>query len=297
MPESPIELRLRPYAALAAFSLACAGGRLVSDWPPHPEAAPGPRLAPRSLPEPAAWRTDYRGPGLSEGRIQEVVAGSAGPLFRVRYVDGETFLAGAEGWIARASGTGGPGAVSFERGLGAPLALLLATRGAYLLHASAIDIGGRAIALVGESGAGKSTLARAAAEAGFVRLADDQLPVRLGPEPAALPHFPQLKLPPAAWYPEAAPRELPIGAVVAFRHAPDQRTTLVRRLEGAAACLELVRATVAARLFGPEALARHLAAAAAAADRLAVLELRFPSGPEGLRHAIAALERLAATAT
>lgn len=292
MLETPIELRLRPALAAPSFSLPCAGGTLVSDWPSFAEQPSGRILPARTLSSPGSWRTDYRGPALAQGRVQEVLALSSPPFHRIRYEDGETFLVNDEGWIARDARdatAAEPGAISFERALGAPLALLLAARGRFLLHASAIEVAGRAVALVGESGAGKSTLARAAAGRGLIRLADDQLPVRLGPEPVALPHFPQLKLSPAAWYPTTAPRELPIAAVVAFRHEPDRQALAIRRLGGAAACLELVGATVATRLFGPELLEAHFAAAAAATDRIAVHELRFPSGPEGLERAVEAL--------
>lgn len=288
-----IEIRLHPEAATPGYSLACAGGRLLCDLPPHPGAAPGPRLAPRPLPGPRAWQVDYRGPGLSEGRIQAVVAASSPPLHRVHYEDGEIFVASDEGWILREPDSRGPGSVSFERSLGAPLALVLAARGRYLLHASAVGIGGRAIALVGESGAGKSTLARAATEAGFVRLADDQFPVRLGAAPAALPHFPQLKLPAESWYPDSGAAEIDLAAVVTFHHAPALAAATLSRLEGAAACLCLVRATVAARLFAAPTLDAHLAAAADASERVGVYELVFPSGEAGLSEALAALSRLA----
>lgn len=292
MAEPPIELRILPDPALRGFSAPCAGGRLVSDWPLHPEAAPGPPLPPRPRPAAGPWQVDYRGPGLAEGRIQQVLAESAPPLHRVTFADGELFVASSEGWIARAPGASAPDATSLERSLGAPLALVLAARGRYLLHASAIELGGRVIALVGASGAGKSTLARTAAAAGIARVGDDQLPVRLGAAPAALPHFPQLKLPPAAWYRESAPAELPLAAVVAFRHAPDLAGATLARLEGAAACLRLVRATVAARLLPAPALDAHLAAAAAATERIGVYELAYPSGEAGLREALAVLERI-----
>jgi hypothetical protein len=293
MTEPPIELRIHSGAGSSGFTAPCAGGRLISDWPLSPIASPAPPPPPRRGADPAHWHLDYRGPGLAQGRIQEIQAESSPPWRRVTFEDGERFLVCAEGWLARIGGERTPDAGSLERALGAPLALLLETRGVYLLHASAIGSGDGAVALVGASGEGKSTLARAAFEAGISRLADDQLPVRLGNAPVALPHFPQLKLAPSEWYPESAPQALPLRAVVAFRPAPDLRRTTLDRLSGAAACLRLVRATVAARLFGKAGLEAHLAGAAAAAERVGVYDLNFPSGPDGLRSALAALADLA----
>lgn len=292
MSGSSIELRLLPDPAPTGFSRPFAGTRLISDWPICPGDRRGPAPPPRPSVAGTGWRLDYRGPGLAEGRIQEILAETSAPWHRVTFEDGERFLACDEGWIARETDNGSPGAVTLERALGAPLALALAARGVYLLHASAIETAAGVIALVGDSGAGKSTFARFASEAGQVRIADDQLPVRLGGAPAALPHFPQLKLAPEAWYPDDAPAELKLHAVVAFRHEPETAASSLTPVLGAAACLLLVRSTVSSRLFGPAALEAHLAAAAAATARLGVFELEFPSGPAGLRAALALLTTL-----
>jgi hypothetical protein len=60
---------------------------------------------------------------------------------------------------------------------GAVLATLLSLKGACVLHASAVEIGGKAVALVGPSGAGKSTLAAFCCAAGARLLTDDLLVV------------------------------------------------------------------------------------------------------------------------
>jgi hypothetical protein len=57
--------------------------------------------------------------------------------------------------------------------LGPVLGLLLRVRGVTCLHASAVEIGGRAVAFVGSEGAGKSTTAAAMARKGFGVLSDD----------------------------------------------------------------------------------------------------------------------------
>lgn len=55
------------------------------------------------------------------------------------------------------------------------LPLALSRKGKLLFHASAVDIGGSAIAFVGESGRGKSTLAASFATSGYRFLTDDGL--------------------------------------------------------------------------------------------------------------------------
>lgn len=62
--------------------------------------------------------------------------------------------------------------------LGPVMGFALRLRGVLALHASAVLIDGRAVALVGQSGAGKSTTAAAFAAAGYPVLADDVLAIR-----------------------------------------------------------------------------------------------------------------------
>jgi hypothetical protein len=62
--------------------------------------------------------------------------------------------------------------------LGSAFGALLHQRGLLPLHANAIEIGGKAIAFMGESGSGKSTLAALFNDRGFRVLADDVCVVR-----------------------------------------------------------------------------------------------------------------------
>ena len=57
--------------------------------------------------------------------------------------------------------------------LGPVIGFVLLLRGTHCLHASAVNVGGRAIALVGPAGAGKSTTAAAFAKRGYRVLSDD----------------------------------------------------------------------------------------------------------------------------
>jgi hypothetical protein len=79
--------------------------------------------------------------------------------------------------------------------LGPVLGLLCYLRGLLPLHASAVRIGNRVVALAGPSGIGKSTLAAALAQRGHFLISEDVLPIddRAGP-PLALPTIQALKL-------------------------------------------------------------------------------------------------------
>ena len=83
--------------------------------------------------------------------------------------------------------------------LGQGMAVLLHQRGFLVLHASAVEIAGRAVAFLGDSGSGKSTLAAALHARGHRLVADDVVAVRIGRQgPEVYAGFPQLKLWPDA---------------------------------------------------------------------------------------------------
>jgi len=96
--------------------------------------------------------------------------------------------------------------------LGPALAVLLHQRGLLVLHASSVNIDGRAVAFAAEKGEGKSTLAAAMHARGHPLVADDVLAVDLQSHNAVrvYPGFPQLKLAPdSASQLSPAPHELP----------------------------------------------------------------------------------------
>jgi hypothetical protein len=80
--------------------------------------------------------------------------------------------------------------------LGSAFGALLHQRGLLPLHANAVEIGGKALAFIGESGAGKSTLAAWFHDRGFLVIADDVCVVQFGPEGQvrACPGLPRLRL-------------------------------------------------------------------------------------------------------
>ena len=99
---------------------------------------------------------------------------AGGQYFFFFYPDGARFAMDREGreiWADWPEGYTLEDACTYL--LGPVLAFALRLRGATCLHASAIEVDGMAIALVGAPGAGKSTTAAAFALAGFPVLSDD----------------------------------------------------------------------------------------------------------------------------
>ncbi|RED63033.1 HPr kinase/phosphorylase [Cohnella lupini] len=80
--------------------------------------------------------------------------------------------------------------------LGSCMGALLFQRRILPLHGSAVEIGGKAYAFVGDSGAGKSTLATAFIQRGYPLVSDDVIAVSLAPDqtPMVMPSYPQQKL-------------------------------------------------------------------------------------------------------
>jgi hypothetical protein len=79
--------------------------------------------------------------------------------------------------------------------LGPILGFLLRLRGTLCLHASAVEVDGKGVVLLGPPGAGKSTLAATFAETGFAVLSDDVAPVtRAGDAWLVQPGYPRLRL-------------------------------------------------------------------------------------------------------
>lgn len=160
--------------------------------------------------------------------------------------------------------------------LGPALALALARRGIFVLHASAVVLEGRgAIGFLAESGAGKSTLAGLLAAGGMALAADDLLAVKEGP--VALPHFPQLKLGPAAMAAIAGlePR-FPLLGLYELEPVPPGEEVGSEILPAVSAAALVLRHTIAGRLFASDLLAAHLDFAAGIAGSVPVGRLKVP---------------------
>jgi hypothetical protein len=109
-----------------------------------------------------------------------VVRRDATSGFWFRYADGTEFVldhsaTSIRAWWAEASTLEDTATYL----LGPLLGFALRLRGVLALHASAVLIDGRAVALIGPSGAGKSTTAAAFAAAGIPVLSDDVVAVRV----------------------------------------------------------------------------------------------------------------------
>ena len=118
----------------------------------------------------------YESAYLDEAGAPALTIWSATPdMLRLEYSDGTKF------WVARSGreawATWPEPALTIEDTatyfLGPVLGLVLRLRGVTCLHASAVAIGDRAVAFVGDAGAGKSTTVAALARKGFAALSDD----------------------------------------------------------------------------------------------------------------------------
>ncbi len=180
--------------------------------------------------------------------------------------------------------------------LGPALGVLLHQRGLLVLHASAVELNGGAVAFLGGAGWGKSTLAAALYARGHGVMSDDVTAVELdGPRPTALPGFPQLKLWPEAaaalgvspatlarlhpqlekraydasrGFPEAP---LPLSRIYVLAEGMSQEVEPIRPQE---ALLELVRHSYGIRMLQAVRPSSHFRQCAALASTVPVCRLK-----------------------
>ena len=163
--------------------------------------------------------------------------------------------------------------------VGPILILSLALQGVWCLHASAIQLGDRALVFMGPSGAGKSTLARELPELlpDGRCAADDVLPLDLATEEVrALPHFPQLKYRSDRQPGAGVSASLPIEAIYLIDSRPAAAEVASQRLTGVSAVLALVSHTHSTRLYTKELLRRHTGACVQLANRVPIRRLVYP---------------------
>jgi hypothetical protein len=271
----------RPIAALAALEVPLETLRS--------ERAPDLTVRRGSLSLPSAARSVFDGNARVGTRSCQVhsLTASGGDLLRISGAGVFAISRGQASIQASIEVDPEPGAAEdavVEALLGPALALALARRGIFVLHASAVVLRGRGvIGFLGESGAGKSTLARLLVEAGdgVSLAADDLLAIESGGEgAAALPHFPQLKLNATAMEAIAAlaPR-LPLLGLYALALAPAPPSAAAEAGEPLApgsAAAHLIGHTIAGSLFANDLLAAHLTFAAAVAGRVPLRPLTVP---------------------
>lgn len=167
--------------------------------------------------------------------------------------------------------------IELELLLGPVLSLLLASRGVWLLHASAVTFGKRAFVFLGDSGAGKSTLARnVGLIPPFSPAGDDVLPVSLdgAGQVFALPHFPQLKLSPEQQPALTAPSRVRLDTIFVLGNGNDEVQSSV--LSPASAALACMHHSVASKILSREYLLRHTRFFAKVAEAVPSFNLSYP---------------------
>jgi len=202
--------------------------------------------------------------------------------------------------------------------LGPVMALLLHQRGLLVLHASAINVGGRSVIFMGDKGAGKSTTAGAMIRAGHRLLTDDVVALDLSAagRPTVLPGFPQLKLAADAAgaipiqdaevrpqvHPQIDKAQHRLREGFSAEAVPASRIYVLERSERAAiiplpavnALPAIIRFSYVTR-FGRQALvgdfaSTHLRQCAELAGRIGVCRLEVPAGLERIDEAVALIE-------
>lgn len=184
------------------YGLVTETDRSLPGLPPEPEAgAPELRVWLGRVPEevfpPVAEEHWYLSPRMTAGEEPTVeVWRRADGGFRLRYADDCEYHVDAAGTAVACTW---PAHFTPEDAatylLGPVFGLVLRLRGIPSLHASAVVVDGRALAICGPAGAGKSTTAAALAARGHPLVADDvlALPLRDG-RVQAQPAYPHLRL-------------------------------------------------------------------------------------------------------
>lgn len=151
-------------------------------------------------------RTDaevfYASPDVNEDNCFRLMVWAVGSnYFQVRYADGTQFLIDKPG--TRIWATWPTEKLTLEDTatylLGPVMGFVLLLRGFVSLHASAIAVGDRAVALVGPGGSGKSTTAAAFADMSYGVLAEDVVTIQeVGEQFMVRPAYPSIRLWPAS---------------------------------------------------------------------------------------------------
>jgi hypothetical protein len=140
----------------------------------------------------------YRSPRTDQDGTPNLVIWHTGPdgAFHFSYADRTEFLISADGseiWSAWAESATVADAAVYLRG--PVLGFVLRLHGVVTLHASAVAVDQRAIAILGRSGGGKSTTAAGFVKLGFPLLTDDVTALSPGVTAlSVLPGYPRLNL-------------------------------------------------------------------------------------------------------
>ena len=143
----------------------------------------------------------YVNPEHGPGGKPRLIVWYSASYFHLQYADGTEFLIDRQGtriWAIWPAET-----LTLEDTatylLGPVMGFVLLLRGFIALHACAVAVGDRAVAIIGPAGSGKSTTAAAFAEQGYRILAEDVVTLRdLGEEFLVQPAYPSIRLWPSS---------------------------------------------------------------------------------------------------
>jgi len=226
--------------------------------------------------------THYRGQAYFEGRLRTVAYRCRGRLGQINVdtvpyclIDFDSFHIHVLNEESLGEG------LNFEVVTGPALVLLLTQFDMYCLHAGCVDTKAGRIGIMAESGVGKSTLSAHAGD-DWSQVTDDIMPFSFNDadRPVVMPAFPQLKLENMAvenFPPLAGPLDYLI------RLTPKATTNIeFSVLAKIDAMLQIVRHTVAAKLFDNRNLQTHASFARHVSSSVPVVEVSYPRDLEQL---------------
>jgi len=199
------------------------------------------------------------------------VAGT--PVCQVDFATDQIYLLNARSFDER---------LNLEVVTGPALITLLAKHNVYCLHAGAVSTSVGNIVLIAESGTGKSTLSAHTSvqdpNYNWRQITDDILPLSTktdgGQASFLLPDFPQLKLPNAVPQSRVL-RDRNLDYILRLNPEPSESIEF-RALPRTEAMLQVVRHTVAAKLFGDSTMRRHARFAKNVSRNAPVFEVSYP---------------------
>jgi len=166
--------------------------------------------------------------------------------------------------------------LNIEVALGPALIVLLAYQQLYCLHASSVSTPAGTIAFIAESGSGKSTLAEHQ-DNDWQQISDDILPLRTMQKVKLielLADYPQLKLIKAK--PEGLDSSSrPLDHIIRINPEPSEKIEF-RQLSAVESMLQVVRHTVAAKIFSSRVMHDHAGFARRVSLCTAVSEVSYP---------------------
>lgn len=224
----------------------------------------------------------YRGQAYFEGRLRTVAYRRRGRLGQLNVDTVPICLVDFEGSHIHVLNNEPLGeGLNFEVITGPALVLLLTQFEVYCLHAACVDTKAGRIGIMAESGVGKSTLSAHAGD-DWSQVADDIMPFSFngGDKPVVIPAFPQLKL--EKMVVENFP-QLSGSLNYLIRLTPKASANIefsvLPRID---AMLQIVRHTVAAKLFDDHSLQTHASFARNVSKNLPVVEVSYPRDLEQL---------------